>query len=378
MSVHRRKDRKNTYQVVWREPGSGQIKRKNFSGPNAQHDAEVYDQEIKLQKLKNPAQLIDSEPGPDLNKVLSLYLSATRPHKSVRSIHNELLHIQPFINLVGDVPIDKLGPEHMQKVKKDHFERGNSIATFRRRWNIVRAALNWAVNEGYIETNPLRNYQVKNAPQLSPILPPSPQEIHALLQVAAPHLQRVILLTYYTGARPGPSELFGLRWETVDLTNGWIQLLSAAKETSGWRPVPIHEELDLWLRQWMEMDSKKSTPWVIHYRGKPVGSIKKAWHKAKKDAQISRRIRPYDLRHAFVSSSLDAGADLQAISAVAGHSNVKTTLEHYRHIKSEMKRSAVSRLPGLQVGVQSGDTKAPKKGQNEGVGEQSESGKSDT
>ena len=212
----------------------------------------------------------------------------------------------------------------------------------------------------------------------TPYPPAEPAGILAMLMVCSHHLQRVILITYYTGARPGPSELFSLRWETVDLTNGWIQLLSAAKETSGWRPVPIHEELDPWLRHWLEMDAKKSIPWVVHYRGRPVGSIKKAWHKAKEDAGISRRIRPYDLRHAFVSNSLDAGADLQAISAVAGHSNVKTTLKHYRHIKSEMKRSAVSLLPGLQVGVQSGDTKPPEKGQIEGVTGKTNSEKSDS
>jgi integrase len=52
--------------------------------------------------------------------------------------------------------------------------------------------------------------------------PPIVSELNALLRVAAPHIQRVILLGIYTGARIGPSELFSLKWDDVDLTRGVI------------------------------------------------------------------------------------------------------------------------------------------------------------
>ena len=52
--------------------------------------------------------------------------------------------------------------------------------------------------------------------------PPIVSELNALLRVAAPHIQRVILLGIYMGARIGPSELFSLKWNDVDLTRGVI------------------------------------------------------------------------------------------------------------------------------------------------------------
>lgn len=52
--------------------------------------------------------------------------------------------------------------------------------------------------------------------------PPIVSELNALLRVAAPHIQRVILLGIYMGARIGPSELFSLKWDDVDLTRGVI------------------------------------------------------------------------------------------------------------------------------------------------------------
>ena len=357
MSVHKRKDC-NSYQVIWREPGSGQLRRKHFSGPNAKKDAEIYDKEIKLKKAKDPKSLIGEQDDTlTVGKIISLYISYTKPYKSATSVKMELYHIKEIAGTLGEVPIDALEASHVQKAKRDHMERGVSMSTFRRRWDIVRSALNWAVNEGYISANPLAGYQVKK-PSREPVLPPSPEELQALLEHSPQHLQRVILLAYYTGIRPGPSELFNLQWRTVDLKNGWLQVLSANKGNFTWREIPIHEGLLEELVQWNEYDISKKVSWVIHYRGKPVKSIKSSWKKAKQKAGIERELRPYDLRHAFITSALDAGADVQAVSSMAGHSDMKTTLEHYRHIKSEIKKSSMDRLPDLNFNViQNRDTK---------------------
>lgn len=359
MSVSKRKDCKNTYQVIWREPGSGKIRREHFSGPNAKKDAEIYDREIKLQKAKDPAVLLaDQEESPSLGKIISLYITYTKPYKSETSVRMELYHVKEIVRLVGNVPVDSLETSHIQSAKRDHMEREISMSTFRRRWDIIRSALNWAVNEGYISSNPLAGYRVKK-PSKEPILPPSPEELQALLKHSSEHLRRAIILAYYTGARPGPSELFGLQWRTVDLKGGWIQILSANKGNQVWREIPIHEDLAEQLARWREEDSRTGISWVIHYRGRPVKSVRSSWREAKRKAGIERKLRPYDLRHAFITSALDAGADVQAVSDMAGHSDMKTTLEHYRHIKSEVKRSSIDRLPKLSIDViQNRDTKA--------------------
>ena len=79
---------------------------------------------------------------------------------------------------------------------------------------------NFGKKEGYlssaIESCSVSKERVRRTP------PPSVSELNALLRVAAPHIQRVILLGIYTGARIGPSELFSLKWDDVDLTRGVI------------------------------------------------------------------------------------------------------------------------------------------------------------
>ncbi len=358
MSVYKRKDRKNVYQVAYREPGSKRIIKIDFTGPNAKQDAEIFEQEIKLQKKKNPSKLASNESTLTLEKIVFLYIAATKPYKSKSSIKNESCHAKAILEHIGDVSVDDVTVKHLQKVKQDHLEKGISVSTFQRRWNLLRAAMNWAVDEEFIEANPLAGYKIKK-PQREPILPPSTQEIQALFQASPPHLKRIILLVFYTGARPGPSELFNLQWQSVDLQNGWLYMLSANKGGKIWREIPIHEKLHSCLSAWKEEDNRLNlnTDHVIHFRNRPVQSIKKSWAKAKENAGIKRQLRPYDLRHAFITSAIDAGADVQAVANMAGHSDMKTTLEHYRHIKSEVKKTSIDRLPNVDLVEQNGGTK---------------------
>ena len=58
-------------------------------------------------------------------------------------------------------------------------------------------------------------------------------------------------------------------------------------------------------------------------------------------AGITRRLRPYDLRHAFATFALDAGADIKAVAEMMNHSNPSMILRHYQHTKEATKRSII-------------------------------------
>jgi site-specific recombinase XerD len=76
------------------------------------------------------------------------------------------------------------------------------------------------------------------------------------------------------------------------------------------------------LEPWFEEDlkaGKKTGDPVVTFKGKSVVSLKIAWSAAKKRARITRRMRMYDLRHAFATKMLDNGADLKHVSILLGH-----------------------------------------------------------
>lgn len=74
------------------------------------------------------------------------------------------------------------------------------------------------------------------------------------------------------------------------------------------------------LAAWRDEDMKADIQHVIHYKGKPIASIKTAWISTLHKAGITRRIRPYDLRHAFATELIAAGVDIGTVAKLMGHS----------------------------------------------------------
>jgi integrase len=79
-----------------------------------------------------------------------------------------------------------------------------------------------------------------------------------------------------------------------------------------------------------------------------VQSIKTSWNKTLKRAGITRRIRPYDLRHAFATEAIAAGVDVGTVSKLMGHTTPTMVLKHYQHVLDQQKRAAVETLPEVQ------------------------------
>ncbi|MBO6267243.1 MAG: site-specific integrase [Synergistaceae bacterium] len=222
-----------------------------------------------------------------------------------------------------------------------------SDMTTKRRLSILRAACAWAVNTGMLPENPLLSVKIEfvDSPK---ILPPDIGELQKILAAAQPHVQRVLIAGLATGARIGPCELFRLQWKDVDFERRIINMPSAQKRhCEKYRPVPIREDFFPWLKLWHKDDMKCGSPYVIHWHGKPVRTIGQSWKRALKKAGITRRIRPYDLRHAFVTNALEAGADLGAIAAIIGHASPRMILRVYQHAGMPACRNVTAVLPRI-------------------------------
>ena len=70
------------------------------------------------------------------------------------------------------------------------------------------------------------------------------------------------------------------------------------------------------------------------------------WEGAMRRAGITRRIRPYDLRHNFVTKALEAGADPKALAEIVG-SRPETLIRHYQHVTKKLHRETVAKIPAL-------------------------------
>lgn len=261
--------------------------------------------------------------------------------KSPLTIKQDLYHAKPILHFFGAKRLDSLSRKDFAAFCSEQKKAGKAQSTIHRRMALLRSITNWGVKEGF-STCPIAACSVpKGKNRRTP--PPSISELKELLRVAAPHVRRVILLGVYTGARIGPSELFSLTWDDVDLAHGVISMPSANKGGRlEKRDLPIRKELLPLLAHWQRQDGE--CPYVINWAGKPIRKIAAAWKTALRKSGI-RPIRPYDLRHAYATYSIRSGVDLKTSAEIMGHESVKMILEVYEHVDWPQKVQAIERLP---------------------------------
>lgn len=277
------------------------------------------------------------------------------------TINGLAYRIDVLLNHFGGVPAgditpaltDKFVTKRLQKVTRSTV---NSDLTY------LKRILNWGVEERLIGINPIERYR-KPSRDDAVIRPPSSDEIRAILAHAKEHLRRALILAYYTGTRPGAVELFCLRYSEIDWNQKVITITSAAKGGPRSGIIPLHPDLAEMVKQWEETDKNtfnahkkrpkfkgpdKRPDLIIHWNWRPVNSIKTGFKAAKEAAGITRRLRPYDFRHAPITAICLSGmVDAKTASNFSRHSRPDTMAKVYTHSNIDALRRAVATIPSL-------------------------------
>ena len=343
------KYKRKPWVVKYREPWSGRPRQRAFAveaEARAFEDAQtsLYERERAIIKAVRRRRAQGRPASLTIAEVLDRYLdSLGNPSTRAASAY----HLRLFADIYGQRKAHCLTLEDVGAFLALQQQRGVSKSTACRRMGIVRAAYHWAARWGLLSVNPLAGLRLASPAPQTPD-PLTAREARLLYATAAPHVRRVIALGMATGARIGPSELFRLRWTDIDTRGAALRMPNAAKGARAEaREVPLRQDVLRLLRRWEAEDAGNGCPWVIHYRGRPVRSISRAWHNTLRRAGIERRIRPYDLRHAFASRALDNAADLKCVAEVMGHANEKMIVRFYRHTSARQRRKAVNAAPSL-------------------------------
>ena len=261
--------------------------------------------------------------------------------KSRLTIKQDMYHAKPLLDFFARKMSSSINRADIATFCSEQKRDGKAQSTIHRRVSLLRSVIRWGIQEGLLSSQ-LEQWNVpKGKRRRNP--PPTASELSALLRVASPHIQRVILLGIYTGARIGPSELFSLTWDDVDLAHGVISMPSANKGGRlAKRDIPIRKELLPLLAQWQRQDG--DCPYVISWAGKPVRKIGSAWKTAIRKAGI-RPFRPYDLRHAYATYAIRSGVDLKTSAEIMGHESARMILDVYEHVDWTQKVKAIEAMP---------------------------------
>jgi integrase len=350
MSVHQKKD--GRWIVQYRIKGTDKLKTEYFGrGLENEMKARARNDELKLRSWKRRT---PKRKSPFFYELFDAYLESkvgTIQESTADNLNWKMIRV--IIPEIGKTEAINLTEHRMNLYVKKRLKTVKRT-TVHRELTDIQAVLNWAVKKKLLTFNPIRHYE-KPERDDEVIRPPSATEIKKLIENASSDLTRTICLSHYTGIRPGQRELFSRKWNDVDFDEMTIFVVSARKGGKiKYRNIPLHPDLYslivTWYKEdetWAKKKKRKFPEYIIHYRGKPIKSIKTAWRMAKEKAGITRRIRLYDIRHAFASSALKSGADLKSTSEILGHSRTDTTTRIYQHTDTEMHQDVINRVPSL-------------------------------
>ncbi len=206
----------------------------------------------------------------------------------------------------------------------------------------VRGFHKFLLTEGLADTDPTVNLETPHGWKRLPKTL-SAAEVEALLHQPDPGSaiglrdKAMLELLYASGLRV--SELVGLRLRDINLERGFLIVIGKGSKE---RAVPIGEaavaSLETYLdRSRHQLLGGRESDYVFISSQRRVITRQMFWERIKfyaAKAGISSPVSPHTLRHSVATHLLDNGADLRAVQAMLGHSDISTT-QIYTHVSRE-------------------------------------------
>jgi len=248
---------------------------------------------------------------------------------------------------------------------------------------VLRAALNRAKKEGRLWAVPEFPDKLPEQDPLQRFL--MPEEVFMLIKTlremspACARAADIVEVMYCLGGMR-PCEVWHLKWEQVNLKQRKVSVLSTKRGTSKkirYRHLPMTGNLvAIFTRQRDLKPESGPKDLVFGIRpedriGNNTRSVKRGFHdgvqrlddfdfnrklkRAAKRAKIDNpeTVTAYALRH---SAATNAEADDVDVSYMLGHSSVKTTLDIYRHMRSDRMKFGVESLSRHMEGTKDSAT----------------------
>jgi integrase len=258
-------------------------------------------------------------------------------------------HIRPYVHTYTD-------PE------RDRIE-APSNATKRKRYRHVQAFVNWLLDAGMINDDPMTGIEKPKKQEKQPAFL-SPSELERLLTAIEVHAETVtdihgepsdvqwladiIQVAVCTGLRRG--ELVSLRWRDVDLEQRFVTVRNQEDFTTksgNERRVPLRSDaLDVIRRRHREREDDLDGPVFTDRDGQPIrpNRVTRRFKFFVRKAKLKDRddLKFHSLRHTCGAWLASSGVPLRVIQAILGHSTVNVT-EIYSHLQPDVMGDAMEK-----------------------------------
>lgn len=346
------------------DPGTGKQIQRSITGKT---------QKEVSQKLKAVTTSIDDGTYTAPNKMTvaqwldiwtAEYLGAVKPRTVDHYKGVVRSRIKPGL---GAIKLDALTPHTIQSYYNGLSKEGLAPKTVKNTHGILHKALQQAVSNGYLKTNPADSC-ILPRPVRRELKPLDEDLISAFLKAIQGHkFEDLFTVTLFTGMREG--EALGLLWDSVDLTKGTItidkqlQLIRGSKGQYQMVPTKNSKSRTISLAPFVIKVLRKIKAKQLENRlrygdcwensgfvftddfGKHLSasSVYKAFKQVVEEIG-SPDTRFHDLRHSYAVAAIKSGDDIKTVQENLGHATAAFTLDVYGHVTEKMKQESAARM----------------------------------
>ncbi|MFE6807989.1 tyrosine-type recombinase/integrase [Streptomyces sp. NPDC057681] len=298
--------------------------------------------------VKQEAKILDGDwKNPDLKIAFGDFAEAwfkDRDYAATTRERNAVALNRFILPTFGAVPLREITTPQVRRWRTDLVEAGVGAASVGKAYQVLRAILHTAVDDGLIERNPCR---IKGAGSVTHTERPflSVPEVYRLADAVPPHCRALVLLAAFCALRFG--ELAALQRRDIDLEARTVSvrrayaetraeglIVKAPKSAAGVRtvafPASLAEELAHHLAEYA--DAGRTGLVFVGARGGVLrrNNFRRIWLRALAATGLGD-VHFHDLRHTGNTLAATGGASTRELMHRMGHSSVRAALV-YQHL----------------------------------------------
>jgi len=255
-----------------------------------------------------------------------------------RSLQADKSRMKALIQHFKNCDLREITRLDIERFVSSRLDAKNTESTCNRYLALLKAMLNIAIGEGYLERNPTKGIKLFSERKVVKERIISKEEEAKLVAESSPKLRSVVRIMLNAGLRP--SEVFNLKWSNIDLSRRVLTVEETKDDEV--RHIPLNKVLFDEFKCLQEIANHSRYVFINPKTGRPITTVKTAFRAACRRAGL-KGIRLYDCRHTFASRLIQNGCDIETVRALLGHSDIRVTMR-YAHSTDNVKRAAVDLL----------------------------------
>jgi len=248
-----------------------------------------------------------------------------------------------FVDVFGNSKIKDLLPYRLESFLIKIY--GNSKHSATLQFRILRNFFNWAIDNSFIDVNPLRKVKLPKIENKFPAFIDQTELNLICDNTESLIMKDIFKVLFYTGMRV--SELINLQIKDIDFKDRILTVSNKEDFTTKSkreRIIPLNDIsysiLEKYRGNSINPNQYLFTKNLVKFN---KDYISKTFKAVIRKLNLSEDLHLHSLRHSFCSNLVNKGVNLYTVKELAGHQDLKTT-QIYSHLQTDSLRQAINQL----------------------------------